>query len=287
MSKYLVLTVFSLIVILGCSSSEEVTALGEVSIGTKLGSSEVSPGLSTTFVATIFNTYPKNLENAQVKLIHSSDLSVPDDIKFGLTIPKGGTTYTLPWQILISDDAIKRDYSMRVQLCFDYASSGFQEIVFNNGESISLPQSGGEIAPVDIIVSGLELPVNTKSVQTAFALVKISDIAGGRIVDSIDDSTEILDIVVEIENTGGLLSVDENQLTGLLEVVPEGDSEYEDGKIRIRTPIDGGFLAIDGNIEFVVPIEISDPTSEEIRTINVGALYTYCVESTPTILTIK
>lgn len=287
MGKYFAIAVFSLMFLFACTSNEETTSLTGITINTNLGSKEVSPGLSTTFSAAIINNYPEDLTNTQVRLIHSSDLTVSDDAKTGLTIPKSGTPYTVPYQIQVSPDAIKRDYTLRVQVCFDYESKGYNEIIFNNGESVSLPQKGSETAPLKISISNLELPINTRSIKEAFALVKIENTGNGRIVESVGNTEEVVDIMIEIENTGSYLSVDENQLTSQLEVVPEGDVEYQNGKIKVRTPADQGFLALGGNIEFVVPIEISPPTNEEIRTLNVAATYTYCVESTPLTLTVK
>lgn len=274
--------IFALIVIMGCSGKKENTSSGgSVSISAKLGSEFVSPGLSTTLTANVVNNYAEALENAEVRVIHSSDIQIGGDIKTGLTIPKGGTAYPIQWQVLASQNAIKRDYAMRTQLCFNYKSTAYSEIVFSSGPSTTTPQKGSGQGPMKVDITGLETGIDSRSVQSAFALLKINNVGSGRLVTNSTDSTEIVKLNITMDNQGGYLGVDNTQLTDLL-----NDPVVEEDKIKISTP-ETGLRAINGGVELVIPITISSGASEEIRTISVDADYTYCVDSSSITLTVK
>ncbi len=274
--------IFALIVIMGCSGKkEDTTSGGGVTITAKLGSEAVSPGLSTTLTANVVNNYAESLGNAEVRVIHSSDIQISGDVKTGLTIPKGGAPYPIQWQVLASTNAIKRDYTMRTQLCFDYTSTAYSEIVFSSGPSTTVPQKGSGEAPMIVDITGMETAIDSRSVQSAFALLKISNSGSGRLVTSPTDSTEVVKLEVTIDNQGNYLGVDNTQLTDLLnDPVVDGD------KIKISTP-ETGLRAVNGGVELVIPITISSGASEQIRTISVNADYTYCVDSSSITLTVK
>jgi len=296
MKKTITLSLLLAIVLLmGCTQNEEKTTTADgVKITLSLGTNQVRQGRQTTLNVKVNNNYPENLENAVLKIIAPSDIEVlGGGIKTDLQIPKGGTEFPTSWTLKVNDNAIKRDYQIKARLCFDYNSTGYQDLIYSSTKTTTKPQSGSTKGPVTVTVSGAENGYDITSNNEAYLLVTATNTNNGKIQYAYDDTRELINFEITIRDPNIHLYVIDNLLaTDLL-----GYEYAEDGDIKIYSKGEG-YPADNGMAQVSLPIGICDEEAasnglcqivegESISTVNARAEYTYCIDSDSITLTVN